>query len=92
MTALDGLFAVAGLAAGAALGGVHFTLLAIAVRLHAGRGGTVGLVGLHLVRFLPVVTGFCALAQTGALALLCGLAGFTAVRLALRDWFEERLL
>jgi F1F0 ATPase subunit 2 len=79
-TAAFALPAVAGLAAGLALGAVYFLLLHAAVRRLAGDGPAARAVPLHVARLALALAGFWGLAQYGAVPLLAGLVGFLLSR------------
>ncbi len=77
---LDPMTAVlAGLAAGALLGVVHFGSLRWNVRLYAG-GGAVAAFGVQILRFACTAAGLWALTRLGAPALLAGASGIVVAR------------
>lgn len=70
----------ASFAAGGALGAAHFALLHGAVQSLTCDSGFARGIPWQVARFFLTAAGFWALAQIGAGALLCGLAGFQAAR------------
>ena len=79
-----------GAAAGAVLGAVYFTLLRRTARLHAEAGPASTIAGLYGLRIALAVVVFWAVAHLGALPLLLALAGFLAVRVAVRRRVEAQ--
>ncbi|MCW2305909.1 ATP synthase subunit I [Rhodobium gokarnense] len=69
-----------GLAAGFAVGLLHFRLLWWNTQMLLGSGSAVAAIAVVVLRFAVLIGAFVLLAQFGALALLAGAVGVLAAR------------